>query len=85
MEERTAPAKDTPGGDLRDMKAIFASLNLEDNKSSVPAGIKQEEGSSTGVAVASEDFGNMGGMTGEGDTYGHGYRTQTGGFYHPPK
>ncbi|TVY90139.1 Sterol uptake control protein [Lachnellula willkommii] len=85
VEERTAPAKDTPSGDLRDMKAIFASLNLDGGKSSFPPSIKKEEGSSTDVAVASEDFGNMGGMTGEGDTYGHGYRNQTGGSYDLPK
>ncbi|TVY29510.1 putative transcriptional regulatory protein [Lachnellula hyalina] len=80
VEERTTPAKDTLSGDLRDMKAIFASLNIDDGKSSVPPGIKKEDGSNN-VAVASEDFGNMGGMAGEGDTSGYGYRTQTGGSY----
>ncbi|TVY49462.1 hypothetical protein LOCC1_G000576 [Lachnellula occidentalis] len=85
VEERTSPAKDTHSGDLQDMKAIFASLNLDDGKSSVPPDFKKEEGSSTHVAVASEDFGNMGGMAGEGDTYAHGYRTQSSGSYDLPK
>jgi hypothetical protein len=30
VEERTSPAIDLPGEDLRDMKQIFSSLNLDD-------------------------------------------------------
>lgn len=36
VEERTAPAKDVSTEDLRDMKAIFSSLRLDDGKSSMP-------------------------------------------------
>jgi len=49
VEERTAPAKNVPAEeDLRDMKAIFASMKLEDGKSSVTTG----DGSDAGVVVA---------------------------------
>jgi len=83
VEERTAPAKDVATEDLRDMKAIFASLNLDDGQSRVPPGIKKEESTSTDVAVASDGSGNMGGMIGEGDTYGQGYWDQISGSYGP--
>lgn len=36
VEERTSLAKTLPAEDLRDMKAIFASLKLDDGKSSIP-------------------------------------------------
>jgi hypothetical protein len=34
--ERTSQARDVPAEDLRDMKAIFSSLKLDDVKSSTP-------------------------------------------------
>ena len=85
VEERTAPAKDVSTEDLRDMKAIFASLNLDDGQLSVPLGIKKEEGTSTDVAVASDGSGNMGGMIGESDAYGQGYWDHAGGSYGLPQ
>ncbi|RDW79724.1 hypothetical protein BP6252_04362 [Coleophoma cylindrospora] len=36
VEERTAPAKDVSTEGLRDMKAIFSSMNLDDGKSTPP-------------------------------------------------
>jgi hypothetical protein len=73
------------------MKAIFASLNLDDGQSSVPPVIKKEEGISTDVAVASEGPGSMGSIAGEGDAYGQGfddgqgYWNQAGGSYGLPQ
>ncbi|KAJ5052061.1 uncharacterized protein L3040_001821 [Drepanopeziza brunnea f. sp. 'multigermtubi'] len=53
VEERTSPAKDIPAEDLRDMKAIFASLNLVDDKSSVtPAALGKGNGGPPRLAVA---------------------------------
>lgn len=52
VEERTSPAVDLPGEDLRDMKAIFASLNLEDDNSSVPHHFDQVDVHSAEVTVA---------------------------------
>lgn len=37
VEERTSPAKSEPAEDLRDMKAIFASMNLEGGHSELPS------------------------------------------------
>ncbi len=81
VEERTSPAKTMPAEDLRDMKAIFASLNLEDRKSGVPlgmSGIDSGKAQLAGVAVAHSqesyvDHGvqSMGPMNhGEGEPYG---------------
>lgn len=50
VEERTSKAKNLPAEDLRDMKAIFSSMKLDDGKSSVPPSSKS--GSTSGVAVA---------------------------------
>jgi hypothetical protein len=57
------------------MKAIFASLNLDDGQSSVPPGIKKETGTSTDVAVAADgrNLQDMSGMVGEVDAYGLGF------------
>lgn len=64
VEERTAPAKNMPAEDLRDMKAIFATMKLEDGQSSVTTG----DGPHTRVAVATqEDTQQM--NFGEPDTY----------------
>ena len=43
VEERTAPARDVPSEDLRDMKAIFSSLKLDDGKSSQPSTSQQSK------------------------------------------
>jgi hypothetical protein len=53
VEERTSKAKNLPAEDLRDMKAIFALLKLDDGTTSVPpsaAGVKPS--STTGISVA---------------------------------
>lgn len=74
VEERTAPAKDVDAEGLRDMKAIFTSLNLDDGQSNAPTAIKKEE--VTEITVASEGPRNMSNVTGAGDGYGHGYDGQ---------
>jgi hypothetical protein len=51
VEERTSKAKNLPAEDLRDMKAIFALLKLDDGKSSIPPST-QKPGPRSGVAVA---------------------------------
>ena len=42
VEERTAPARDIPSEDLRDMKAIFSSLNLGDEEVGQDLGLRTE-------------------------------------------
>ena len=83
VEERTAPAKDLPSEDLRDMKAIFSSLNLDDVTPSQPPNMGKEKDQVGDVAVASgqewassnmaqgnvQDIGGLG----EGDTYQLGF------------
>ena len=81
VEERTSPAKNIPAEDLRDMKAIFASLNLDDGKSSIPPNVDKAK-SSAGVTVAAgqdsymvedhiQSMGNI--APTEGDVYGIGF------------
>lgn len=38
VEERSSAPKDVPAEDLRDMKNIFASMNLEESKADAPPG-----------------------------------------------
>jgi len=100
VEERTLPAKDLPSEDLRDMKAIFSSLNLEDESSSEPPHTGKAKSRLEYVSVASHlettstTQGNMprlGGLA-EGDSYqlgfdnGHSYwgGDQSGGAYGIP-
>ncbi|TVY80693.1 hypothetical protein LSUE1_G006092 [Lachnellula suecica] len=91
VEGRTAPAKDVPTEDLRDMKAIFSSLNLGDEQSSAPQAVGKGRGPSNDVAVASDGSRNLQHIGGEGDGYGYGfddnqsYWDQGGGSYGPPK
>jgi hypothetical protein len=59
VEERTSKAKNLPAEDLRDMKAIFASLKLDDGKSSIPPST-QKPGSTSGIAVAANHDSYMG-------------------------
>ena len=56
VEERTAPAKDLPSEDLRDMKAIFASLNLDNSESSLPLTSDKEKGHLAGVVADDQDW-----------------------------
>ena len=53
VEERTAPARDIPTEDLRDMKAIFANLKLDDGSSTAPSSASVQ-GSSSGKGKGSE-------------------------------
>ncbi len=48
VEERTSPANNMPAKDIKDMKAIFSNLRLDDGKSSV----SPEKNTSNIVAVA---------------------------------
>lgn len=59
VEERTAPARDVPTEDLRDMKAIFSSMKLDDSPSSAPSSNPTSssgkgKGSETDVTIASD-------------------------------
>ncbi|KAL2061737.1 hypothetical protein VTL71DRAFT_7115, partial [Oculimacula yallundae] len=47
VEERTSPAKTEPAEDLRDMKAIFASLKIDDGNSNSPSIKGEKEGESS--------------------------------------
>lgn len=40
VEERTSKARNVPAEDLRDMKAIFSSLKLDDGKTHIPVSRK---------------------------------------------
>jgi hypothetical protein len=78
VEERTTPAKDLPSEDLRDMKAIFASLNLDDSQPSLPSTSDKGKGSAD-VAIADNqdwapaigggDMPAMGGTNPDGSGY----------------
>jgi hypothetical protein len=74
VEERTSEAKTLPAEDLRDMKAIFASLKLDDGIPSAPTpGVKSN--STTGIAVAATHdsylgHDNLSSMDPERDAYG---------------
>ena len=53
VEERTSQAKNLPAEDLRDMKAIFASLKLDDGvPSASPSATGVKPSSTTGISVA---------------------------------
>ena len=92
MEERTSPAKSVDTEDLRDMKAIFSSLKLDDGKSSIPPNMNKGKGIAPDVAVAAgEDWSasQMGPTTmqgmglvdpGESDTYGLGFDDSQAGW-----
>jgi hypothetical protein len=54
VEERTSHATDLPGEDLRDMKAIFASLNLDDGPAGLPTDSDKGKGHAVDQAVASD-------------------------------
>ncbi|KAH8659151.1 hypothetical protein BGZ60DRAFT_531065 [Tricladium varicosporioides] len=80
VEERTAPAKDVPTEDLRDMKAIFSSLKLEDDDATGPSPPRDKGKRATPqVAVATEAPGiqDMNTMMGN-DGYGLGYDDSQG-------
>ncbi|CZR62407.1 related to C6 finger domain protein [Phialocephala subalpina] len=83
VEERTSPAKNMPAEDLRDMKAIFASLKLDD---SIPLAHGKMASPNVAVAPSQEAYmthdpmQEMGRMNMEqGDTYGLGFDEGWGG------
>jgi hypothetical protein len=85
VEERTASARDVPTEDLRDMKAIFSSLKLDDSQTDSGPGASKSKGPAAEVAVATDQdwpasnleqgcMVDMGGMNvGKGDSYGLGF------------
>lgn len=100
VEERTSPAKNLPAEDLRDMKAIFASLKLDDGKASVPPTIEKRAPPNVAVARGQENYTSHNAMQDiggvslvEGDTYDLGFDDgqgfwgggQGGGAYGIPK
>jgi len=52
VQDRTSPAKDISTEDLRDMKAIFASLKIDDSKPSFTPSMDKGKGHETDVALA---------------------------------
>lgn len=95
-EERTSPAKNVPAEDLRDMKAIFASLNLDDGMSNqspttTRGGKVKAPTNPVAVAPTQGSFQNM--TIGDGDGYELGFDdgqgfwddNQGGGTYGIPK
>lgn len=68
VEERSSPAKDVSSGDLRDMKAIFASMKLDEGIAE-PEGDKNVEAmTDVTVATATANADDMADIV-EGDTY----------------
>ena len=72
VEERTSAPTDVPTEDLRDMKAIFASLNLEDSN---PTPVGTNVGKPANVT--SLNMHNIRNVA-EDDNYGYGYQEQQG-------
>jgi hypothetical protein len=64
VEERTSEARDNPAEDLRDMKAIFALLKLDDGKTHIPVSRKSMVPQPR-VAVANDQGWRAGGMMDE--------------------
>ncbi|KAG0649249.1 Transcriptional regulatory moc3 [Hyphodiscus hymeniophilus] len=82
VEERTSAAKDLPSEDLRDMKAIFASLKLDDDNSiqsrNAGKGVAQvRHVSVTGGQNTSGSMQGLGGLQ-EADTYQPGFDHEQG-------
>jgi hypothetical protein len=80
VEERTSPAKNLPAEDLRDMKAIFASLKLDDTEASDPPSVQKRAPPNVAVARSQDTYTShdtmqdIGGMSlVEGDTYELGF------------
>jgi hypothetical protein len=81
VEERSASARNIPAQeDLRDMKAIFASLNLNNEDSNMPSNLEKRKASIVDASLAAhqevyETEGNIHGITTspQGDAYGLGF------------
>lgn len=65
VQERTSEARDVPAEDLRDMKAIFASLKLDDGKTHIPVASRKSMIVNDPVALASEQRWRPAGMMDE--------------------
>jgi hypothetical protein len=57
VEERTSAARDVPTEDLRDMKAIFEKLKLDDGKTHIPTQRGKNMIPPAQVAVANDENG----------------------------
>lgn len=88
VEERTSPATDLPGEDLRDMKQIFASLNLTEGDSAASLNESTVKGEVPEVTVAGGQEGNMQDLgtidSGEDSAYGFWSLEQSGDSYGLP-
>ncbi|KAG4443754.1 hypothetical protein IFR05_000745 [Cadophora sp. M221] len=81
VEDRTSLAKTEPAEDLRDMKAIFASLKLDDGKSTFPSPTKKGNNTSNHPALAHhqgsyvdhKDLRGIGPHAGQDDSYQLGF------------
>jgi hypothetical protein len=65
VEERTSDARDDPTEDLRDMKAIFAQLKLDDGKTHIPVPRGKNRIPQSQVAVANDQSWRPDAMTDE--------------------
>jgi len=65
VEERTSGARDVPTEDLRDMKAIFAQMKLDDGKTHIPVISRKNRMPQGRVAVASDQGWRSENMTDE--------------------
>ena len=54
VEERTSEARDVPEEDLRDIKAIFSSMKLDDGKTSIPPSNAISKSYQGQIAVAAD-------------------------------
>lgn len=81
VEERSAPAKKVPAQeDLRDMKAIFAALNLDDENSSLPPNSEKRKASVVDTSLSASPELHVTQVTAhgmsapaQGDSYGLGF------------
>lgn len=82
VEERTAPAKDMPSEDLRDMKNIFSSLNLDDGEADQNLGTGRELGGGQSWQETEQPQLDYRGAYGDDQEF---WRNQErgGGFGHP--
>lgn len=65
VQERTSEARDVPAEDLRDMKAIFAQMKLDDGKTHIPVVGRKGMMTQGPVAVASDQGWRPAGMMDE--------------------
>ncbi|CAG8949255.1 hypothetical protein HYFRA_00004880 [Hymenoscyphus fraxineus] len=71
VEERSSAPKDLPAEDLRDMKSIFASMNLEDKEADAKSGVYTGQRGPQ-IQPALDQVQEMAGVVGD-ETYDFGY------------